>query len=62
MSCSCGYTACKMLHGWDNFFMMAGTAAATLIGLLFVAITLAANLATPRGTHGTRAFMTPTIF
>jgi hypothetical protein len=51
-----------MLHGWDNFFMMAGTAAATLIGLLFVAITLAANLATPRGTHGTRAFMTPTIF
>ena len=30
-----------MLHGWDNFFIMAGTAAATVIGLLFVAITLA---------------------
>jgi hypothetical protein len=30
-----------MLHGWDNFFMLAGTAAATLVGLLFVAITLA---------------------
>jgi polyferredoxin len=29
-----------MLHGLDNFFIMAGTAAATLIGLLFVAITL----------------------
>jgi hypothetical protein len=50
-----------MLHGWDNFFIMAGTAAATLIGLLFVAITLGADLSTPRGTHGTRAFLTPTI-
>lgn len=26
-----------MLHGWENFFIMAGTAAATLVGLLFVA-------------------------
>lgn len=42
--------------------MMAGTAAATLIGLLFVAITLGVNLSTPYGVHGTRAFLTPTIF
>jgi len=27
-----------MAHGWDNFFIMAGSSAATLIGLLFVAI------------------------
>jgi hypothetical protein len=51
-----------MLHGWDNFFMLAGTAAATLIGLLFVAITLGANVSTPAKTYGTRAFLTPTIF
>ena len=38
-----------MLQGWDNFFIMAGTAGATLIGLLFVAITLGADLSTPRG-------------
>ena len=27
-----------MAHGWNNFFIMAGSSAATLIGLLFVAI------------------------
>jgi hypothetical protein len=50
-----------MLHGWDNFFIMAGSAAATLIGLLFVAITLGSALSTPRGLYGTRAFLTPTF-
>lgn len=55
------YTSCSMLQGWDNFFMMAGTAAATLIGLLFVAITLSPNLSAQEKTHGTRAFLTPTM-
>jgi hypothetical protein len=50
------------LHGWDNFLMTAGAAAATLIGLLFVAITLGADLSTPNVAEGTRAFLTPTIF
>ena len=30
----------SMLHGWDNFFILAGRAAATLIGLLLVAVTV----------------------
>jgi hypothetical protein len=50
-----------MLHGWDNVFIMAGTAGATLIGLLFVAITLAAGVSTPRSTFGASAFLTPTL-
>lgn len=50
-----------MLHAWDNFFIMAGTAAATLIGLLFVAITLGTGLSTPRGVRSTHAFLTPTL-
>jgi hypothetical protein len=33
-----------MLYGWDNFYIMAGTAGATLIGLLFVIITLSTHL------------------
>jgi len=33
-----------MLHGWENFFIVAGTAGATLIGLLFVAVSLMAVL------------------
>jgi hypothetical protein len=50
-----------MLHGLDNFFMMAGTAAGTLIGLLFVAITLSVGLSGPRAEYGTHAFVTPTL-
>jgi hypothetical protein len=50
-----------VLHGWDNFFIMAGTAAATLVGLLFVAVTVATGLSTSRIVHGTRGFLTPTF-
>lgn len=51
----------SMLHGWENFFIVAGTAGATLIGLLFVAITLGAGLSAPQGLDVTRAFLTPTL-
>ncbi len=34
----------QVLHDWQNFYMLTGAAAATLIGLLFVAISMAANL------------------
>ncbi|MGA2924172.1 MAG: hypothetical protein ABSE28_23985 [Candidatus Sulfotelmatobacter sp.] len=50
-----------MLHGWDNFFIMAGTAAATLVGLLFVAVTVGTGLSTSSIVHGTRGFLTPTL-
>ena len=50
-----------MLHGWDNFFILAGSAAATMIGLLFVAITVGSAMSTSRGVYGTRAFLTPTL-
>jgi hypothetical protein len=43
-----------MLHGWENFFIAAATAGATLIGLLFVAITLGVGLSTPHGLHVTQ--------
>ena len=50
-----------MFHGWEDFFIVGGTASATLIGLLFVAITLGAGLSTPQGLNATRAFLTPTL-
>jgi len=50
-----------MLHGLDSFIMMAGTAAATMIGLLFVAITVGSGMSTSRAVYGTHAFLTPTL-
>jgi len=50
-----------MFHGWDNFFVMAGTSAATLIGLLFVAVTVGTGISRPGIVHGTRGYLTPTL-
>jgi hypothetical protein len=50
-----------MLHGWENFFTTAASAGATLIGLLFVSITLGSGLSTPQALNGARAFLTPTL-
>ena len=47
-----------MLHGWDNFFIMAGT---TLIGLVFVAVTVGTGFSKSSIVHGTRGFLTPTL-
>jgi|HubBroStandDraft_6_1064221.scaffolds.fasta_scaffold1199831_1 hypothetical protein len=50
-----------MLHGWDNFFIVAGTAASTLVGLLFVAVTVSTGLSTSQFVQGTRGFLTPIL-
>jgi hypothetical protein len=50
-------------HGWDNFYIMAGTSAATLIGLMFVVLTLGTHIPIPtsRAAKGVSAFVTPTL-
>jgi hypothetical protein len=51
-----------MPHNWDNFFISAGGAAATLMGLLFVAVTVGGTgFSESRILHGTRGFLTPTL-
>jgi hypothetical protein len=49
-----------MLEGWDNFYVILGSAAAGLMGLTFVVIAL---LADRRGGHpsGTSGYISPTI-
>ena len=53
----------SLLSNWQNFYMIMGTAAATLTGLMFVATTLFAGLNTHVETAnaGISAFNTPTV-
>jgi hypothetical protein len=48
------------LQVWQNFYMLAGTAAATLTGLMFVAVTFGSALVTKETAQTTRAFLDPT--
>lgn len=52
-----------LLSNWQNFYMIIGTAAATLTGLMFVATTLIADIETHVLTlsAGISAFNTPTV-
>ncbi len=53
----------SLLSNWQNFYMLMGTAAATLTGLMFVATTLFAGLNThvEIANAGISAFNTPTV-
>ena len=51
------------LSDWQNFYMIMGTAAATLTGLMFVATSLVASIEThvPTANAGISAYNTPTV-
>jgi hypothetical protein len=51
-----------MLDGWSNFFTLTGSAGATLVGLLFIVITLNTDLSTSRTLDIARASMTPALY
>jgi hypothetical protein len=46
---------------WQNFYLLVGTAAATLIGLMFVAVTFGSTLVTKDASGSVRAFLDPTF-
>lgn len=48
------------LQGWQNFYLLAGEAAATLTGLMFIAVTFGSSLVTKETAQSTRAFLDPT--
>jgi hypothetical protein len=48
------------LERWANFYLLMSSAAATLIGLLFVVITLSADRTMQDGTAKVRMYLTPT--
>jgi len=49
------------LQGWESFYVIVGSSAAALTGLMFVVITLIADSETPRSTRTLAAFGTPTV-
>ena len=48
------------LQPWQNFYLLVGTAAATLTGLMFIAVTFGSSLVTRETAQTTRAFVDPT--
>lgn len=50
-----------MLHGWQNFYFMEGGAAAALIGLMLVALSLGQHLVTEKTRSQVEAFATPSV-
>lgn len=47
---------------WQNFYLLSGTAAATLIGLMFVAVTFGSRLASAQSEASARAFIDPPFY
>jgi len=49
-----------ILHAWHDFYLLSGTASATLLGLMFVAASIGASVFTEKDRAPMRAFLSPT--
>jgi hypothetical protein len=54
-------TAVSLLTSWENFYVIIGSSAAALTGLMFVVITLIAGMRERRSSEALAAFSTPTV-
>jgi hypothetical protein len=50
------------LQSWQNFYFMLGGASASLLGLMFVALSLGMNLITEETVEGARIWVNPSVF
>lgn len=50
-----------MFQGWENFYYLMGSAAAALMGLMFLAVSLSSSYDPDKTATGQRLFMTPTV-
>lgn len=53
--------AVETLKPWHDFYLLVGTAGATLLALLFVAVSLGAGFLTDERRTATRTFMSPVV-
>jgi hypothetical protein len=51
----------EAIEHWHEFYVLVGTAAATLVALLFVAVSLGAGFLNQRRAAATRAFFSPVV-
>jgi hypothetical protein len=51
----------ELLHAWHDFYVLVGTASATLVGLMFVTASIGATLFTERNREAVKAFISPTV-
>jgi hypothetical protein len=54
-------SAAELFHSWHDFYLLVGTASATLVGLMFVAATLGASVFTEQHRNAMQAFISPTV-
>lgn len=50
-----------VLREWHDFYVLAGTASATLVGLMFVAVSIGTTIFDESRRAGMKAFITPTV-
>jgi hypothetical protein len=50
-----------LLHQWHDFYVLLGAASATLVGLMFVAVSIGTNLFNEDQSAAMAAFITPTV-
>jgi hypothetical protein len=51
----------ELLHQWHDFYVLVGTASATLVGLMFVAVSIGTAIFNEDRSVGLTAFITPTV-
>jgi hypothetical protein len=51
----------ELLHNWHDFYVLIGTASATLVGLMFVAASIGSSIFNEEHRAPMKAFITPTV-
>jgi hypothetical protein len=51
----------ELLHAWHDFYVLLGTASATLVGLMFIATSIGATVFNEESRAALAAFITPTV-
>src|SRR5260221_8841463 len=51
----------ELVDNWHDFDLLIGTAAATLVGLMFVAASIGASVFTEKSRGAMKAFISPTV-